>query len=72
LTAPFDEAQAKAAQEAWAKSLGKSSPVETNSIGMELVLIPPGKSTMGTPASEMGRMSHEEQEHLGVVRGRLY
>jgi formylglycine-generating enzyme required for sulfatase activity len=48
LTAPFDEVQAKAAQEAWAKAPGKSSPVETNSIGMELVLIPPGKSTMGT------------------------
>jgi serine/threonine protein kinase/formylglycine-generating enzyme required for sulfatase activity len=40
-SAPFDEKQAKAHQQAWAKHLGV--PVEmTNSIGMKLVLIPPG------------------------------
>ncbi|MGZ0173760.1 MAG: formylglycine-generating enzyme family protein, partial [Planctomycetales bacterium] len=44
--APFDEAQAKAHQEAWAKHLGV--PVETtNSIGMKLRLIPPGEFMMG-------------------------
>ncbi len=44
--APFDEKTAKEHQAAWAKYLGV--PVEiTNSIGMKLVLIPPGEFTMG-------------------------
>ena len=44
--APFDAEQAKRHQEAWAKHLGL--PVElTNSIGMKLVLIPPGEFMMG-------------------------
>jgi formylglycine-generating enzyme required for sulfatase activity len=44
--APFDAAQARAHQEAWAKHLG--IPVETtNSIGQTLVVIPPGRFTMG-------------------------
>jgi len=43
--APFDAAQAKAHQDAWAKYLGV--PVETtNSAGMKLVVIPPGEFTM--------------------------
>ncbi len=42
-TAPFDAAQAKVHQEAWAKHLGL--PVEfTNGIGMKFRLIPPGES----------------------------
>ncbi len=46
--APFDEKKAKEHQEAWAKHLGV--PVEiTNSIGMKLVLIPPGEFEMGSP-----------------------
>ena len=46
--APFDAAKAKKLQSAWAKHLGV--PVEiTNSIGMKLVLIPPGEFTMGSP-----------------------
>ncbi|MGD0900612.1 MAG: SUMF1/EgtB/PvdO family nonheme iron enzyme, partial [Thermoguttaceae bacterium] len=48
--APFDEKQAKEHQAAWAKHLGL--PVEiTNSIGMKLVLIPPGEFMMGVPNS---------------------
>jgi formylglycine-generating enzyme required for sulfatase activity len=44
--APFDTAAAKAHQEAWAKYLGQ--PVETtNSVGMKLVVIPPGEFLMG-------------------------
>jgi formylglycine-generating enzyme required for sulfatase activity len=62
LTAPFDEAHAEAAQEAWAKSLGKSSPVEKNSIGMELVLIPAGKFTMGAPDSEKDKGLRNEAQ----------
>ena len=46
--APFDEKKAKEYQEAWAKHL--KVPVElTNSIGMKLLLIPPGEFTMGSP-----------------------
>jgi formylglycine-generating enzyme required for sulfatase activity len=46
--APFDANKAKEHQEAWAKHLGV--PVElTNSIGMKLVLIPPGEFMMGSP-----------------------
>jgi formylglycine-generating enzyme required for sulfatase activity len=45
--APFDAAKAKEHQEFWAKHLG--TPVEiTNSIGMKLVLIPPGDFDMGS------------------------
>ena len=48
--APFDADQAKRHQEAWAKHLG--IPVElTNSIGMKLVLIPPGEFMMGSAES---------------------
>jgi formylglycine-generating enzyme required for sulfatase activity/serine/threonine protein kinase len=50
--APFDAAQAKAHQEAWAKHLGV--PVEyTNSIGMKFRLIPPGGFLMGSTTAEM-------------------
>ena len=46
--APFDAKKAKEHQAAWAKHLGV--PVEiTNSIGMKLVLIPPGEFMMGSP-----------------------
>ena len=46
--APFDAQRARKYQERWAKQLGV--PVEiTNSIGMKLVLIPPGEFQMGSP-----------------------
>ncbi len=46
--APFDAAHARELQLAWAKRLGV--PIEvTNSIGMKLVLIPPGEFLMGSP-----------------------
>lgn len=50
--APFDAAQAKAHQEAWAKHLGV--PVEyTNSIGMKFRLIPPGEFMRGSTPEEI-------------------
>ena len=52
--APFDAAKAKEHQAAWAKHLGV--PVEiTNSIGMKLVLIPPGEFDMGSTPEEIAR-----------------
>ena len=50
--APFDAAQARAYQAAWAAHLGV--PVQyTNSIGMKFVLIPPGEFTMGSTPEEI-------------------
>ena len=40
--APFDAQQAKAYQMAWARHLGTTVEA-TNSLGMKMVLIPPGK-----------------------------
>ena len=45
--APFDEKKALVHQKRWAKFLGVSV-VQTNSIGMKLVLIPPGEFDMGS------------------------
>jgi len=44
--APFDAQQARAYQEAWSKHLAQPV-VATNSIGMSLMLIPPGEFMMG-------------------------
>ncbi|MCA9085141.1 MAG: SUMF1/EgtB/PvdO family nonheme iron enzyme [Planctomycetaceae bacterium] len=43
--APFDAAQAKVHQQVWAKYLGEPV-VTTNSIGMQLAVIPPGRFRM--------------------------
>jgi len=60
---PFSPAEAKAHQRVWAKHL--DVPVETtNSIGMNLVLIPPGEFVMGSPAEEEW---HREDEVLHRV-----
>lgn len=48
--APFSVREAKAHQAAWAESLG-TTVESTNSVGMKMVLIPPGEFRMGsTPA----------------------
>src|SRR5258708_3391049 len=47
LHAPFDNATAKAKQLEWAKHLTREV-AEQNSIGMELVLIPPGVFELGS------------------------
>ncbi|MHC4406198.1 MAG: protein kinase domain-containing protein, partial [Planctomycetota bacterium] len=56
--APFNEAQAKQHQKEWADYLGV--PVETtDSIGMKMVLIPPGEFLMGSTAEEQARFLEE-------------
>ncbi len=59
--APFEEKQAERYQEAWASYLGV--PVElTNSIGMKLVLIPPGEFDMGSNEEEIERLLEQAEE----------
>ena len=59
--APFNAPKAKEHQAAWAKHLGVPV-VETNSIGMKLVLIPPGEFMMGSPTA---LIEEELQLHHG-------
>ncbi len=61
--APFDAKTAKQHQAAWAKHLG-TKVVEKNSIGMELVLIPPGKFMMGSPESDTDVRDNEKPQVL--------
>ena len=67
--APFDEKQAKQHQQRWAAYLGE--PVEmTNSIGMKLVLIPPGEFDMGSTPEEIAaaiERGEEEQRVAGLL-----
>jgi serine/threonine protein kinase/formylglycine-generating enzyme required for sulfatase activity len=59
LSAPFDRDTAQQTQAAWASYLNQ--PVElSNSIGMKLMLIPPGHFTMGSPTDEADRIRDEE------------
>jgi len=57
LKAPFTVAEAKEAQEAWAKYLGKKVEEEINlgggSLRVVFVLIPPGTFKMGSPNEEL-------------------
>ncbi len=66
--APFDAAQARAHQEAWAKHLGIE--VETpNSVGMKMVLIPPGEFLMGSTDEQVEaalKAAREEKADAGT------
>ncbi len=71
--APFDEKKAEEHQQAWAKYL--SQPVEmTNSLGMKLVLIPPGEFDMGASPEEIawaleeGKKRNMPEWYFGVVQ----
>ncbi len=59
--APFDEKQAKGLQLRWSKHL-RLPVVETNSVGMKLVLIPPGEFDMGTSQEEIELLTNEARE----------
>ncbi len=67
LVSPFSEAEATAARKAWAEHRGVEGSVK-NSIGMELVLIPPGEFLMGTADAEIEQALREdtfaEREHF--------
>jgi formylglycine-generating enzyme required for sulfatase activity len=51
LAAEFDAEEARAAQEAWAKSLG-IKVFWKNSLGMEMALVPPGRFTIGADPAD--------------------
>jgi len=60
--APLDKRAAKALQEACARELGVPA-TEENTIGMKLVLIPPGEFMMGSPDCDSDAHSHEKPQH---------
>jgi len=65
--APFDAAQAKKHQDAWAKHLGV--PVEaTDSIGMKFRFIPPGEFIMGSPENESSRHASEARHEITISK----
>ena len=69
--APFDGAQASKHQEAWADYL--AVPVEiTNSIGMKLVLVPPGEFLMGSPESDPDAQDNEKPQRKVSITQPLY
>jgi formylglycine-generating enzyme required for sulfatase activity len=66
LVAPFGEEVAKDAQKDWARYLGRSV-IETNAIGMRVVLIPPGEFMMGSLYSQEIRDADETPQHRTVI-----
>ncbi len=64
-------AEAKAAQEAWAKHLKTTVEVE-NSIGMKLVLIPPGEYLCGSPDSDKDAYDNEKPQHRVRITKEFY
>jgi len=65
--APFSADQAKWQQEAWASHL-ECKVEESNSIGMKLILIPPGEFEMGSPPSEVGHGENERQHRVRITK----
>ena len=69
--APFDKSQARRHQHAWADH--RSLPVEhANSIGMKMVLIPPGEFLMGSPEDETDRSDDEGLQHRVRITNPFY
>ncbi len=60
-TAPFNAEQAKLLQEGWAKYLAIPI-VQTNSVGMKLQLIPPGRFQMGSTPEELAQLKKELED----------
>lgn len=56
--APFNAVQAAQYQQAWAKHLGQAVEV-TNSLGMKMVLIPPGEFEMGATSEELAAVADD-------------
>ena len=69
--APFTAAVARRHQAAWAKPLGVEPEIE-NSVGMKLVLIPPGEFLMGSPDSEDAALDNERPQHRVRITKSFY
>ncbi|MBI1346253.1 SUMF1/EgtB/PvdO family nonheme iron enzyme [bacterium] len=70
---PFDAAQARAHQEAWARHLGTTVET-TNSVGMKMILIPPGEFLMGSTDAQVATalaMIDANQKADGRITGRI-
>ena len=63
--APFDAKQARAHQEAWAKSLGMEVET-TNSVGAKMVLIPPGEFLMGSTDEQVEEIVGKNEYFKGI------
>ncbi len=70
--APFESRQAGLHQQAWSKHL-KTPVVQTNSLQMRFVLIPPGEFIMGSAAEEVAKLAVESRwsRALGSTSQRL-
>jgi len=69
---PFNAKTAKEHQKAWATYL--KIPVEqelalANNVKLKMIFIPPGEFQMGSPASEAGRSSNEDQVDVTLTQG---
>ncbi|HPM81032.1 MAG TPA: SUMF1/EgtB/PvdO family nonheme iron enzyme [Candidatus Anammoximicrobium sp.] len=69
--APFVDAQAKKHQANWASHLQLQSEI-TNTIGMKLVLIPPGEFQMGSPDADADAKSGEKPQHRVRITKAFY
>ncbi len=67
--APFDADQAKAFQQQWAEHIGKEVE-HTNSIGMKMVLLPPGEFLMGRTEEQFDEYLRLLQKHPELKRDR--
>lgn len=72
LHAPFSAEEGHAAQAAWAAYLGQPAPVERNTLGMELVLIPPGRFKMGSPESDCQAADNEKPQAAVTLTQPVY
>ncbi len=65
--APFNAAQARSHQEAWAKHLGTTVET-TNSLGAKLILIPPGEFLMGSSKQDIAEALKSAETATGVSK----
>ena len=71
LVVPFTEAKAKEAQKELAKVLQKEVEEKANlgkGVNLEMVLIPAGKFKMGSPESEKGLSTNEQQHEVTLTK----
>ncbi len=71
LKAPFDKAAAAEKQREWATYLHRTA-VDTNSLGIKLVLIPAGEFVIGSPDNESGADPDEHPSHDVTITRPFY